>query len=262
MPGCPFPRAVLPCELGLPLPPAAMPRWQRLRPPSTRAHVGVFGPDLHVCRRRAHRPRAGPLVGDRGAGQAAARGGGAASRWPPATSASTTAASRFGSSGRGRGDRDGDGVRPELRVDGEQADLRRAAPCASTGGCSRSTRARRRRQRRLSPAAHRLEVERGRWLARRRPQRRLEPGERDPRLASGERADDLGGRRAGRGGPVDFAADLGSILFEDGARVRFSEWAERRDRTNLLLMRSYYRQPFGTFEGAAFGGLHWPRVTV
>ena len=56
-------------------------------------------------------------------------------------------------------------------------------------------------------------------------------------------------------GPVDFAADLGSILFEDGARVRFSEWAERRDRTNLLVMRSYYRQPFGTFEGELSAGL-------
>jgi hypothetical protein len=56
-------------------------------------------------------------------------------------------------------------------------------------------------------------------------------------------------------GPVDFAADLGSILFEDGARVRFTEWAERRDRTNLLVMRSYYRQPFGTFEGELSAGL-------
>ena len=37
--------------------------------------------------------------------------------------------------------------------------------------------------------------------------------------------------------------------------LRFSEWAERRDRTNLLVMRSYYRQPFGTFEGELSGGL-------
>jgi len=56
-------------------------------------------------------------------------------------------------------------------------------------------------------------------------------------------------------GPVDFAADLGSILFEDGARISFSEWAERRDRTNLLVMRSYYRQPFGTFGGELSAGL-------
>ena len=33
------------------------------------------------------------------------------------------------------------------------------------------------------------------------------------------------------------------------------EWAERRDRTNLLVMRSYYRQPFGTFAGELPGGL-------
>ena len=56
-------------------------------------------------------------------------------------------------------------------------------------------------------------------------------------------------------GPVEFAADLGAILFEDGARLHFAEWAAREDRTNLLVMRSYYRQPFGTFEGAISGGL-------
>ena len=55
--------------------------------------------------------------------------------------------------------------------------------------------------------------------------------------------------------PVVFHDDLESIRFEDGHELRFRKWAERADRTNLLLMRSYYRQPFGTFEGAISGGL-------
>jgi hypothetical protein len=55
--------------------------------------------------------------------------------------------------------------------------------------------------------------------------------------------------------PVEFAADLETIHFEDGACLRFDEWTARRDRTNLLLMRSYYRQPFGTFDGELPGRL-------
>jgi hypothetical protein len=54
--------------------------------------------------------------------------------------------------------------------------------------------------------------------------------------------------------PVVFDDDLESIRFKDGHELRFRKWAERTDRTNLLLMRSYYRQPFGTFEGAISGG--------
>ena len=55
--------------------------------------------------------------------------------------------------------------------------------------------------------------------------------------------------------PVAFADDLASIRFADGRELRFREWATRQDRTNLLVMRSYYRQPFGTFEGELSGGL-------
>jgi hypothetical protein len=60
-------------------------------------------------------------------------------------------------------------------------------------------------------------------------------------------------------GPVEFAADLATIRFDDGASLRFEEWSARRDRTNVLLMRSYYRQPFGTFEGELPGGLRLAR---
>ena len=53
---------------------------------------------------------------------------------------------------------------------------------------------------------------------------------------------------------VEFSG-LEAIRFGSGERLEFEAWAERRDRTNLLLMRSYYRQPFGTFSGALPGGL-------
>ena len=56
--------------------------------------------------------------------------------------------------------------------------------------------------------------------------------------------------------PVRFAGDLAGIRFADGAELSFDEWTAREDRTNLLLMRSYYRQPFGTFAGELPGGLH------
>jgi len=49
-------------------------------------------------------------------------------------------------------------------------------------------------------------------------------------------------------GPVEFADDLSSV-----AGLRFTEWSTREDHTNLLLFRSDYRQPFGTFEGELDG---------
>jgi hypothetical protein len=45
-------------------------------------------------------------------------------------------------------------------------------------------------------------------------------------------------------GPVEFAPDLSRV-----AGLAFSPWAERRENVNLLVVRSYYRQPFGTFGG-------------
>ena len=55
--------------------------------------------------------------------------------------------------------------------------------------------------------------------------------------------------------PVEFAADLSSITFANGSQLRFSEWSAREEKKNLLLMRSDYRQPFGTFSGTLPGGL-------
>lgn len=51
-------------------------------------------------------------------------------------------------------------------------------------------------------------------------------------------------------GAQAFAADLSSV-----GDLRFSPWSERTNRTNRLVMRNRYRQPFGTFSGALPGGL-------
>jgi hypothetical protein len=52
--------------------------------------------------------------------------------------------------------------------------------------------------------------------------------------------------------PVEFAGDLSAISGHD-VDLRFSEWAAREDRTNAILLRSSYRQPFGTFTGTIGG---------
>lgn len=45
-------------------------------------------------------------------------------------------------------------------------------------------------------------------------------------------------------GPVEFASDLTRV-----GDLTFTEWSAREDNTNALLLRSKYRQPFGTFKG-------------
>jgi hypothetical protein len=55
--------------------------------------------------------------------------------------------------------------------------------------------------------------------------------------------------------PVRFADDLSRVDFGEGGTLTFSEWSAREERKNLLLFRSTYRQPFGTFAGDLPGGL-------
>ncbi|MGI8920357.1 MAG: DUF2804 domain-containing protein [Solirubrobacteraceae bacterium] len=55
--------------------------------------------------------------------------------------------------------------------------------------------------------------------------------------------------------PARFASDLSTVSFDDGARLRFAPEAERVHEQNLLLLRSSYRAPFGTFSGELPGGL-------
>ncbi|MGH2840124.1 MAG: DUF2804 domain-containing protein [Solirubrobacteraceae bacterium] len=55
-------------------------------------------------------------------------------------------------------------------------------------------------------------------------------------------------------GPVRFAADLGAVAFAEGDELQFSEEAVRERRDGLLLVvRSDYRQPFGTYKGSLPG---------
>jgi len=55
-------------------------------------------------------------------------------------------------------------------------------------------------------------------------------------------------------GPVTFAADLSEVSFAEGGRLHFTEWSSREERTDMLVVRSTYRQPFGTFSGRLPGG--------
>jgi hypothetical protein len=55
--------------------------------------------------------------------------------------------------------------------------------------------------------------------------------------------------------PVTFAEDLGSIAFRDGSELRFAGEATRERTDDLLVFRSDYVQPFGTFAGTLEGGL-------
>jgi hypothetical protein len=55
--------------------------------------------------------------------------------------------------------------------------------------------------------------------------------------------------------PVSFSADLQRIECEDGSLLRFSEEAGRERRENLLLVKSDYRAPFGSFAGELPGGI-------
>ena len=55
--------------------------------------------------------------------------------------------------------------------------------------------------------------------------------------------------------PVRFSADLSKIGSDDGSRLCFAPEAERSRRENLLLVRSDYRAPFGTFSGTLPGGI-------
>ena len=81
----------------------------------------------------------------------------------------------------------------------------------------------------------------------------LVTGVNDPPKAS-ERAIWVGGEEF-EPGPVEIAADLSRVGFAEGGELRFEPWSERAERTNLLIVRSSYRQPFGTFAGELPGGI-------
>lgn len=55
--------------------------------------------------------------------------------------------------------------------------------------------------------------------------------------------------------PVQFSADLRRIDSADGSQLRFHAEAERSRSENLVIFKSDYRAPFGTFSGALPGGV-------
>jgi Domain of unknown function (DUF2804), C-terminal len=62
--------------------------------------------------------------------------------------------------------------------------------------------------------------------------------------------------------PVSFAPDLSGIscadggsAYPEGSRLRFTAEAQRSRRENLVVVRSEYRAPFGTFAGTLPGGI-------
>lgn len=54
-------------------------------------------------------------------------------------------------------------------------------------------------------------------------------------------------------GPVAFAADLCAVDFAEGDRMEFTAEAVRERHDNLIVVRSDYRQPFGTVAGSLPG---------
>ena len=109
-----------------------------------------------------------------------------------------------------------------------------------------------RRLGRLPRAPHRLALVGGRRRRRRTAAGGLEPRRRRPRRADRQRAHGLGRRRRSEVGPVRFAEDL-SRWASPGGELRFADEAARERDDNLLLFRSHYAQPFGTFSGTLPG---------
>jgi hypothetical protein len=56
-------------------------------------------------------------------------------------------------------------------------------------------------------------------------------------------------------GPARFAADLSAVEFDGAGALQFTSEAVREADENKLLIRSRYRQPFGTFAGTLGPGL-------
>jgi hypothetical protein len=55
--------------------------------------------------------------------------------------------------------------------------------------------------------------------------------------------------------PVQFSADLSRIDSADGSQLRFHAESERSRSENLVIFKSEYRAPFGSFSGALPGGV-------
>jgi len=242
-------------ELGLPLPPARLPRRDGSRPLKRWRYVGVYGPELMLCVGEAW---VGPLP----------------QRWwavalPDGTLHERTTVRRGGVTlAPGRVEVSAPPLRLSLRVE-EGPGVQTASPSGESWiwTCKQAG----------VPARGHVEVE-GRHFEvdaeaviddsagyhERRTSWRWSAGvgrgEEGERLAwnlvegvhdhprASERSVWVDGA-AQEVGPVAFTRDLTSV-----GDLRFCEWAAREHHTNLLLFRSDYRQPFGVFTGELPGG--------
>jgi hypothetical protein len=244
-------------ELGLPLPPARMPAWQGRRPLKRWRYVGVFAPDFQLC---AGDARIGPAPvrwwaiaepgrplreGKRGIalapGEVRVDDAGVEIRIDVDERKPVETVTAYGRSFAWTAKQADVHARGTARIDGRVLDVdARAVVDVSAGYHPRHT-------------AWKWSAGVGTLADGRSVGWNLVSGIHDSPHSS-ERSIWLDGE-ATEVDPVAFADDLASIRFADGAELRFEEWAAREDRTNLLLMRSYYRQPFGSFEGELSGGL-------
>jgi len=251
-----------PALAGLPLPPAPMPARRGLRPLKAWRYVGVYGPELMLCLAAV---RIGPArqafwaVWDR-------RGGRLHERTVTGRGAVRLAPGRAQVHDRGieidLALDETAGVETVCRSGAEYAWTRKQGAVAARGSV------------RIDGATHPLDghaviddtaayYERHtywRWsagvgLARdgRGLAWNLVAGVNDPPQRS-ERTVWIDGVPT-EVGPCAFAEDLSGVSIAGGGSLRFQSEAVREQRQNLLLVRSYYRQPFGTFSGQLPGGI-------
>jgi Domain of unknown function (DUF2804), C-terminal len=244
----------------LPLPPVRMPAWRGSRPLKRWRYVGVYGPELMLC---VGHGRVGP---------------GRQSFWAVWDRATRRLRERTRLSGGGVRlgmDRPGrvlvvdDGVEIDLaieEVDGVETICPNGEAYAWTrkqGGVrARGTVAMDGVVRELDAlavvddsAGYHARHTAWRWCAgvgRAEDGRSLAwnlvAGINDPPRDS-ERTVWLGGMPVEVGPAARFAEDLSAVETDDGVDLRFAAEATRERRENLLLVRSEYRQPFGTFGG-------------
>ena len=243
-------------QLGLTLPPARMPRWQAGRPLKRWRYVGAFGPGLGLCVGHAH---IGPIPvkwwaiaepgrplreGSRGIalepGSVRVKQGGVDLRLELDEREPVETATGYGETFAWTAKQADLAARGTLELDGRRLELdTRAVVDVSAGYHPRHT-------------AWKWSAGVGRADDGRSVGWNLVTGIHDsPRDSERTLWVDGEPREVD---PVEFD-ELAAIGFESGERLEFDGWCERTDRTNLLLMRSYYRQPFGTFKGELPGGL-------
>ena len=254
-------------ELGLPLPPARMPLVRAGRPLKRWRYVGVYGPELMLC---AAEVRIGPLrqqwwatarpdgalLGRTSLRSAGVRldGGRMRVTSPPVRIELELAESSGREVVHASGPRGfvwtrkqaGIPARGFAELDGRRFDVDGEAVVDETAGYHA-----RRTTWYWSAGVGRTDGgERVAW--------NLVSGVND-RPHDSERAVWVDGREV-EPAPVRFAEDLSGLAFADGGELRFTEWAAREEHTNLVLIRSSYRQPFGTFEGELPGGVRLERA--